>query len=377
MKKMILGAVLALGMGLTSCTKMDTPVYLPQVLPGNQVSDVWAAFNVVQPKAEKQSVKFTVWYADLLIDLVPSSHIQGYARYRALDNSYDFHILSYSNLAAKQGYVWFVSDDGKKKYYMKFSPVQIKDKDGVYYNHPGGIQIVDHYLIVPVIPAYVTATYFPTFKRSAIVYAVDLRGLHQDPALINGSDYTEISLPYNEILRIDGIENVDGTMAGSVSAAGIVTCYEGGYMLGIVADRTLQTYISPPESDLMSSKSFRYEWTHQLGNNTDYKYHYQGFGLCRDEYGCIFLIGFDKRGGKDYADFFAIGAYSPNYNKTYADGYNILPLRDDWSKHITLSGASSANGAGIEIFGGKLYMYVTGTYAQSGSATLNMLKPKP
>lgn len=177
------------------------------------------------------------------------SHTQGYAGYRG--TVYRYHIFPYSHLAGRYGYIYIASDEtdpgtDKSKYAFTLQvpaaghEIQFRtvaDKYATYdphFNHPGGIQVIGHYLVVPLIPFH---TMNPAdFYDAAITYIYDLRSLDGD---------TPTAPPgYKEILRMP---RVNGK---SLSSVGITRLPNGSFALGLVADKNLDVYVSSQSNDL-------------------------------------------------------------------------------------------------------------------------------
>lgn len=294
-----------------------------------------------------------------------TSHAQGYAKYHG--DNYDFHIIPYSNVAGKQGYLYFESDQRNAKgeslyqFTIRCPGVEIRHKSvatgskAVYnphFNHPCGLQVFGDYLVVPVIP-YHTAN--GKFYDSCIVYLYDLSSL-------KGENPQKPSV-YKEIMRIPKVRGA------SMSCAGIIDLPNGDYALGLVADNKLDIYISSNQPDRLwdatweTSPDYKYSLKASAGKN-----HYQGMGLFLDSNADVYMIGLDTRNGAskdDYADL---------YRLTIDGGWNddgqLKPIAE---KHlIGGTGARFTYGGGIEVMGNdKLRIYSIESYYTDGGLRIN------
>ncbi|MCL1809195.1 MAG: hypothetical protein FWG42_05400 [Clostridiales bacterium] len=348
-----------------------------------RVSNPLNAFNAIKADGNKNKIQLNSGLAN------SSSHIQSYARYRG--SSYDFHVFSHSNLAGEVGYIYFVSEERNYKNEPRYSltlkiPQKTeKDKAGYWYNHPGGIQIIGDFMIVPVISAYGKVAGTSTFTNRSIIYIVDLTPLKSSTP----------SVPNNikEIMR-----EPNGSY-GSLSAAGIVdikkeltgdvkTDKAGSndirYMMALYADERLEIYISDVTSNLWDAKNYDYIKKYSFSERG--KNNYQTIGLFCDTAGDVYMLGFRTNGTNDYCDL---------YKLTVNNGtelYKVTSLADNdtyemllKSKHLTCKqdgvndpflGVHVTNGAGFEIISAdEFWLYATSGHAGGNVMTNYFTSP--
>ncbi|MDR1465148.1 MAG: hypothetical protein LBJ11_07620 [Oscillospiraceae bacterium] len=366
--------------GTTAATKTDKA----PLVSGN-AKDVFNAINADSGKPEKVDVNFNARSADSDIDSYFANHIQGYAKYYGVGG--DFHIFSYSNVVGKQGYVWFVSKDNSKRFYMKFNPTAMFDQDVLQsnYNHPTGLQVVGDYWAVSVIPA----GFGPYFNKASITYIVDLSELKNKTS--DGGKGQEISLPYSTVkdlthsMYVQELENkpskiVDtaGGDAGSLSAVGI-TSLDKGYMIALIAGSTVVVYTTENDNLLDSCNAGNYtlKTTYSVKYNNNVG-NFQGIGLFRDTATKdVYMVGFDRRNRtEDWADLFRLTENGKLVTGSEINGFkNVIAPFENTVKHCYLrGGAGFEYGSGIEIWSGKLYLTGTESYAKDGNATINIMR---
>lgn len=291
----------------------------------------------------------------------PVSHAQGYARYRG--EGYDFHVFPYSNVAGSFGRIYIASNaiDGfgksKQQFTIEIPQPSIRHSEVAtgttasydpHFNHPCGVQIIDDYLVLSVIP-FETAN--SRFYDSAIVYLYDLSPLKnptpEKPTLVR------------ELMRIPKVNGL------SLSCVGITKVKDNIFALGLISDNNLDVYLSIGVTSL---------WDSQWGGTPDYRYeleassggnHYQGMGFLLDENNDVFMLAFDTRGGisnKDYADLYQLTS-SWRWPQS---GSTLNPL---YEKHLTgYEGARFTYGGGVELdeFGALIIYSVAQNYDEGG-----------
>jgi hypothetical protein len=304
-----------------------------------------------------------------------SSHAQGYAKYG------DFHLIPYSNLYGREGYVYIASD--KASFTLKVPANQIRFKDvspndsdyNPHFNHPSGIQVIGHYLVVPVIP------YMSTNRRfydAAIVYVYDLSPLDQATP--------QAPSTYKEILRIPRVNGA------SLSSVGITQLTDGRFALGVVTDNKLDVFTSSATSDLWNATWSTTATTPPSGCNglaskagdqpavplacytlkaSSGEDHYQGNSLFLNQNGDVNMIAFDNRGGDDFADLYSVttgGGTWPSSNAT---------LNTTYEKHLIATGANTRNGSGVQILGpSDIVLYATDANYADGGIVINSWRDK-
>jgi hypothetical protein len=327
-----------------------------------KLSDVYAAWDALTQSGKDRplgEMKYVGYSGDLYVPSGSSvSHIQGYVKYYTNfpDNEgvdcRTFHIFSHSDVSGQKGDLYFISECRQYTFHLRIPVREVTEKEidpgsskNRYYNHPGGIQAIGNYLMVPV-----QASKGLSFSRSFILYCVDLTPLNQQipTAPVN----------INEILRSNQI----GAMCVGVTD---VKCEispssnvdEQKYMFAILgSSKDLHIYIigtSTDFKDIQHHGEVEREQTYTVAEK------YQNIGLFSNISGEVFMLGFDR---KNYTD--SVSLYSlTNFDGTDLKGGNkLMPLRTkkvttnhDGSNKITFD-----KGAGFDIPNeDQLFLYAT------------------
>lgn len=307
------------------------------------VQDPTGLLYKINPAFTKQNVTF---FPDPSPPMLVSSHAQGIARYRGPgpNPAYDYYIISYSNLAGRFGYVYIASNNPKGLSEPAFTlqvpavPIQLRqvrkgDKLNPHFNHPGGIQVIGDYLVVPVLPYHTRNA--AHFYDAAIIYLYDLTPL-------KGSKPTKPT-------RERKILELQKTNGGSLNGVGITRLPDGHFALGVVAQRNLDIYISSNKpADLWDAQwnTKQPDYIYTLGPK------YQTNGLFLDTAGQVWMAGFDDATSE--ADL-----YQLTYNGNWAASGIRHPQAN---RRLTMSGGVSFRwGGGIETRGpSAIWLYAHG-----------------
>jgi hypothetical protein len=287
------------------------------------------------------------------------SHAQGYARYRGA--GYDYHIVSYSNVAGRYGYVYIASNgthpNGKSLHAFTLQvPAQqiqfqaVSGKKSVYnphFNHPGGIQVIGDYLAVPVIP-YNTKN--GQFYDAAIIYLYNLSSL-------KGPNPQKPS-QYKEILR------VPRTNGGSLQSVGIARLPNGEFCLGLVTQNNLDMYTtSNTPSNLWDAN-----WRTSPDISFRLSHKYQTNGLFLDQTGNLWMVGFRDA---NIVDLYQLRFHTGGGHGGWVPN-NATLMPTGVSNVLTTNGAKFRAGGGIEIVDpSQIWLYAVGMYYGGGGVTIN------
>ena len=303
----------------------------------------------------------------------PSSHIQGYARYRGsyIKNNntyyYDYHIFTHSDVSGQRGLIYIVSDNDRSKTYQflihknperenYINGAKEGTDKGYWLNHPGGIQLLGDTLVVALQGATTSS-----FSGNSQIVAIDLSPLKTDNIIpmssFGGVDgdknnlKNHIDLPSRILLDLPGI---GATSVGVINIpTNINDLYDLNtektrYMLVVPGKTNFEYYVSTNECVSLYDAVF----TNRDKNNhptttstsgisgtfgfTDYQ-KYQTIGLYRDLRNCIYLTGFQDDG---YIHVYKLA----ELNKIVSDKYRYT------NKKVTISEHRSFRWAGgIEV----------------------------
>ena len=235
-------------------------------------------------KVNSEGTKYFIEY-NRNVTSQPSStftHIQGYARYRG--NGYDYHIFSHSDIYSQMGHLYFISNDNQHSFMMVIPALPFKESDmqgalkskNLWFNHPGGIQLIGDYLVVTVQGAKPTKT----FGDNTIIYAVNMFPLrsHKRPYEIK------------EIMRLPGIA---GASVGVVDAKcelpnGARASNGIKYVIAVMDGESLKIYLSNATDRFSNGLQYEYVREYKLNKM------FHNIGLVCGNNGDVYMIGFHK-----------------------------------------------------------------------------------
>jgi hypothetical protein len=288
----------------------------------------------------------TKWCAVTTPHHVPAaggySHTQGHAVYST--NNGDFHLFPYSNVNGYPGYIYISGPD--KGFTLSIPEKETRFKDvssnkgafNPHFNHPCGMQVIEDYLVVPVIPFHSTQLAYD----AAIVYVYDLSPLK------NGS---KPGSP-KEIMRFS---KVNGK---SMSCAGVAKMSDGKYVIGLVSDANLDIHISKnaPSSLWGATWSNTPDKEYKLKSGDSGNNHYQSIGFVVDPDGFLYMLGFDRRVGKDLVDLYRL--YKPGI--IWESTGDLKAVKH--SHHLECKEGSFSNGGSVHMRDGVMEIYSVEKY---------------
>ena len=309
MRRRILTAILAVVMVLTVMPVVSVYATTTAHTPGNdraiRLNDVVDIFNNFPENPQSANAQ-NIYFDNLDVPFLVSSHIQGYARYE------DFHIFSYSNLAGQQGHIYFLRDGDRPQSYQLRVPLTATRENELFpggsndwINHPGGIQVIGDYLLI----AMQSASSAPRYGKKTFVYIVYLGPL-RNPDGITLKQNGEINLNAKMLLLSDqpggsagvGIIDVCSSFGGNPYVPGTVR-----YMIairGAASDNRASIYffLSNPTNSLWNATfpevtgATDADKIHAFAFQFLSSSNYQTLALLGCESGEIFMLGFNNRG---------------------------------------------------------------------------------
>lgn len=293
-----------------------------------KIDDVPSAFNMIGKNGEKKYI------SGLPLGLeVIQSHIQG------ISSSKEYIILSHNNHKSEKGIICVVNDNSKEMVYYFDTPAE-------GFNHPGGMQTIGDYLVVPIEMADETP--------KSCIYFLDMSRM---------TDTVQPSfLPFY-------IERNSGK-AGAVGITNF-TADDGTekYILLVYDNGKIDVYLSGSGASIMMP-----DFKDILFSTKMTQSDYSSICLLTDVNNNIYVVGFRTKdmglNNEDHADLFKIDLTSQTISSCIQDRHMVT---SHGGISVGALGVHFRYGAGIRIISNEqLQIYATQRNILLGECTINI-----